>query len=100
MLNVWRTTLVTWGIFALAVPIMAMDANKVRILYVGDSSVTVGTLSAGSNFTYDQRGVSIEIAAQRILDSWRKNPRYEVTYLAGWDALGGFPRDSERLASL
>lgn len=84
--------------FLLAVIPMSDPKTKIRILYVGDSSLTAGMLSAGSNFTYDQRGVGIEIAAQKILDAWRKDPRYEVTYLTGWDALAKFPETPEALA--
>jgi uncharacterized membrane protein len=76
---------------------MAQPTGKIRVLYVGDSSVTAGTVSAGSNFTYDQRGVVVEIAAQKILDAWRKDPRYEVSYLTGWDALARFPETPEAL---
>src|SRR5574337_1178415 len=75
----------------------AMAQTKIRVLYVGDSSVTLGAVGAGSNFTYDQRGVSFEIAAQKILDAWRRNPRYEVSYLTGWDALAQFPETPEAL---
>jgi hypothetical protein len=64
---------------------MAQAPEKIRVLYVGDSDLTAGTVSASSNFTYDQRGVGITVAAQKILDAWRKDPHYEVTYLTGWD---------------
>jgi len=76
---------------------MAQTREKIRVLYVGDSAVTAGTVSAGSNFSYDQRGVVIENAAQRIIDSWRRNPRYDVTYMTGWDALAKFPETPEAL---
>jgi len=59
--------------------------------------LTPGTPSAGSNFTYDQRGVRIEIVAEKILAAWRKNPRFEVSYLTGWDALAKFPETPEAL---
>jgi uncharacterized membrane protein len=75
----------------------AQTSNKLRVLYVGDSDVTVGALSAGSNFTYDQRGVQINIAAEKILSAWRKNPKYEVSYLTGWDALAKFPETPQDL---
>jgi uncharacterized membrane protein len=76
---------------------VAQAPGKIRVLYVGDSGLTVGAVSASSNFTYDQRGVSVEVAAQRILDAWRKDPRYEVSYLTGWDALAKFPETPEAL---
>jgi uncharacterized membrane protein len=76
---------------------MAQTPGKVRVLYVGDSGLTVGAVSASSNFSYDQRGVGMEIAAEKILDAWRKNPRYEVSYLTGWDALAKFPETPEAL---
>ena len=76
---------------------MAQTPGKVRVLYVGDSGLTVGAVSASSHFSYDQRGVGMEIAAQKILDAWRKNPRYEVSYLTGWDALAKFPETPEAL---
>ncbi len=76
---------------------MAQTRGKIRILYVGDSSLTTGTLSASSNFAYDRRGVGVEITAQKILDAWRKKPSYEVTYLTGWDALAKFPETPEAL---
>lgn len=78
---------------------MAQSPERIRVLYVGDAAVTAGTVSASSNFSYDQRGVSVEIAAQKILDAWRKNPRYEVTYMTGWDALARFPETPEALAA-
>lgn len=78
---------------------MAQAPTKIRVLYAGDSGLTAGTVSAGSNFFYDQRGVSVEIAAQKILDAWRRNPRYEVTYMTGWDALAKFPETPEALAA-
>ena len=76
---------------------MAQTEGKIRVLYVGDSGLTVGAVSASSNFSYDQRGVGMDIAAQKILDAWRKNPRYEVSYLTGWDALAKFPETPEAL---
>lgn len=78
---------------------LAETRGKIRVLYVGDSGITIGAVSASSNFTYDQRGVGVEIAAQKILDAWRKNPRYEVSYLTGWDALAKFPETPEALAA-
>jgi uncharacterized membrane protein len=77
--------------------LMAQTPSKVRVLYVGDSSVTLGAAGASSNFTYDQRGVAIENAAQKIIDAWRRNPRYDVTYMTGWDALAKFPETPEAL---
>jgi uncharacterized membrane protein len=76
---------------------MAQTRGKIRVLYVGDSAITAGTLSASSNFSYDRRGVGVHIAAEKILDAWRKNPRYEVAYLTGWDALAKFPETPEAL---
>jgi len=76
---------------------MAQAPEKIRVLYVGDSAVTAGTVSASSNFTYDQRGVVIENAARRIIDAWQRNPRYDVTYMTGWDALAKFPETPEVL---
>jgi uncharacterized membrane protein len=85
-------------VFVLSVECAVAQApGKIRVLYVGDSGLTTGAVSASSNFTYDQRGVSVEVAAQRILDAWRKNPRYEVSYLTGWDALAKFPETPEAL---
>ena len=72
-------------------------SDRIRILYVGDSWLTAGTLSAFSSLTYDLRGVSVENSAQRILDAWNRNPRYEVSYLTGWDALAKFPETMEVL---
>lgn len=85
------------GLMLVAGWAMAQTQGKVRVLYVGDSSVTTGALSASSNFSYDQRGVIIENAAQGILDAWRRNPRYEVSYLTGWDALAKFPETPEAM---
>ncbi len=76
---------------------IAETPGKIRVLYVGDSGLTAGTVSASSNFFYDRRGVGVEIAAQKILDAWRKNPRFVVSYLAGWDALAQFPETPEAL---
>jgi len=90
---------IVWATFFL-VPALALaeSQGKIRILYVGDSSLTAGTPTAISNFTFDQRGVGVEIAAQKILDAWRKNPKYEVAYLTGWEALARFPETPEALA--
>ena len=77
--------------------LMAQAPSKIRVLYVGDSSVTTGAVSAASNFFYDQRGVAIENAAQKIIDAWQRNPRYSVTYMTGWDALAKFPETPEAL---
>ncbi len=76
---------------------MAQGPERIRVLYVGDSDLTAGTVAASSNFTYDQRGVGISVAAEKILDAWRKDPHYEVTYLTGWDALAKFPETPEDL---
>jgi uncharacterized membrane protein len=76
---------------------MAQTSSKIRVLYVGDSAVSTGAVSAGSNFSYDQRGVVIENAAEKIIDMWRRNPRYAVTYMTGWDALAQFPETPEAL---
>jgi uncharacterized membrane protein len=75
----------------------AVAQGRTRVLYVGDSSMTAGTTSAESNFVYDQRGVRIVIGAQKILDAWRANPRFEVSYLTAWDALAKFPETPEAL---
>ena len=79
------------------VVVFAQTSGKIRILYVGDSSVTLGAMGAGSNFSYSQNGVQIEVAAEKILNAWRKNPRFEVSYLTGWDALAQFPETPEAL---
>jgi len=93
-----RTLLGVLGVSTLAAGYLAAQPpTKIRVLYVGDSSVSAGSVSASSNFTYDQRGVGIEIAAEKILDAWRRNPRYEVSYLTGWEALAKFPETPEAL---
>ena len=96
-----KTVMCIWGVVMAAIlsgdSMLAQTPGKIRILYVGDSSVTLGAASAGSNFSYDQRGVQIEVAAEKILNAWRKNPRFEVSYLTGWDALAQFPETSEAL---
>jgi len=84
-------------LFVVAGCAMAQTGGKIRVLYVGDSALTTGAVGASSNFSYDQRGVSVEVAAQKILDAWRKNPRYEVAYLTGWEALAQFPETPEAL---
>jgi uncharacterized membrane protein len=76
---------------------MPQSKDHIRIFYVGDSWLTAGTLSAGTGFSYDLRGVSVENAAEPILERWRKNARYQVSYLAGWDVLARFPETPERL---
>jgi uncharacterized membrane protein len=76
---------------------MAQTPSKIRVLYVGDSAVSAGAVSAGSNFSFDRRGVVVENAAQKIIDMWRRNPRYDVTYMTGWDALAQFPETAEAL---
>ena len=66
-------------------------STPIRILYVGDSWLTAGTLGAFSSLTYDLRGASVENQAQRIIDHWRANPLFSVEYMTGWDALARFP---------
>lgn len=92
-----KTSLVT-VLFLVTACSLAQAQRKIHVLYVGDSSLTAGTGSAISNFAYDQRGVGVEIDAQKILDAWCKNPRYEVSYLTGWDALAKFPETPENLS--
>jgi uncharacterized membrane protein len=76
---------------------MATKNNRIRILYAGDSWLTAATWSAGSSFSYDFRGTSVEYSAEKILEEWRRNPRYEVTYMAGWDVVSKFPETTEAL---
>lgn len=71
--------------------------RPIRILYAGDSWLTAATLSSGSSFAYDIRGTSVEYSAEKIIEHWRKNPRYDVTYMAGWDVLSKFPESVEEL---
>lgn len=66
-------------------------SKPIRILYVGDSWLTAGTLGAFSSLTYDLRGASVENQAQRIIDHWRADPQFSVDYMTGWDALAKFP---------
>lgn len=66
-----KTSLVT-VLFLVTACSLAQAQRKIHVLYVGDSSLTAGTGSAISNFAYDQRGVGVEINAQKILDAWRK----------------------------
>jgi uncharacterized membrane protein len=92
-----RSTLMGLCFLVVAGCLRAQEPAKVRLLYVGDASITAGAVSADSNFSYDRRGVGVEIAAQKILDAWRRNPRYEVSYLTGWEALAQFPETPEAL---
>ncbi|MGA7409762.1 MAG: hypothetical protein WBW33_04710, partial [Bryobacteraceae bacterium] len=57
--------------------------KPIRILYVGDSWLTAGTLGAFSSLTYDLRGASVENQAQRIIDHWRASPLLSVEYMTG-----------------
>lgn len=74
-----------------------MSDRRISILYVGDSWLTAGTVSAFSSLTYDFRGVVVENWAEKILNWWRANPRYQVEYLTGWDALAKFPETTESI---
>jgi uncharacterized membrane protein len=76
---------------------MSEKSRQTRILFAGNSWLTATTLSAGSSFAYDLRGVSVENTVESILAAWRKNPRYDVTYLAGWDVLARFPETPQDL---
>lgn len=76
----------------------SQSPGKIRLLYVGDSAIVAGTVSASSNFTYDRRGVGIFNDAERILNIWREDPRFDVTYMPGWDALAKFPETPADLA--
>ena len=69
----------------------------IRILYVGDSWLTAGTLGAFSSLTYDLRGASVENQAQHVIDHWRRNPLFQVDYMTGWDALARFPETPEAI---
>lgn len=73
------------------------NRDRISILYVGDSWLTAGTVSAFSSLTYDFRGVAVENWAEKILNWWRANPRYQVDYLTGWDALAKFPETPEAI---
>jgi len=97
MNSVNRRDFIRLSALATAAPGASVAQGKTRILYVGDSSMTAGTTTAGTNFFYDDRGVRIVIDAQKILDAWRSNPRLEVSYLTGWDALAKFPETPEAL---
>lgn len=75
------------------------EANKrIRILYAGDSWFTATSLSVASSFSYDLRGASVDNSAEKILELWRRNPRYEVSYIAGWDVVSKFPETPEALS--
>ena len=76
---------------------MAESKGKLRILYAGSSWMTAITLSTASSFSYDLRGAAVENTAESILSTWRRNPRYDVTYLTAWDALAKFPETPEAL---
>jgi uncharacterized membrane protein len=71
--------------------------TAIRILYVGDSWMTAGTLGAFSSLTYDLRGASVENQAQHVIDHWRANPLFNVDYMTGWDALSHFPETDEAI---
>ena len=66
-------------------------AGRLRILYAGSSWMTAITLSAASSFSYDLRGAAVENTAETILDQWRKDARFDVSYMTSWDALAKFP---------
>ena len=72
-------------------------SKPIRILYVGDSWMTAGTLGAFSSLTYDLRGASVENQAQRIIDHWRSDPQFSVDYMTGWDALARFPETRDAI---
>ena len=75
MNSVNRRDFIRLSALAATVPSANGAKGKARVLYVGDSSMTAGTTSPGSNFTYDQRGVKIAIDAEKILEAWRRNSR-------------------------
>ncbi len=80
---------------------MARKADKLRILYAGSSWMTAITLSTASSFSYDLRGAARwKNTAEAILAQWRKDPRFEVTYLTSWDALAKFPETPEALKAI
>jgi uncharacterized membrane protein len=72
-------------------------SKPIRILYVGDSWLTAGTLGAFSSLTYDLRGAMVENQAQHVIDHWRADPRFAVDYMTGWDALARFPETPEAI---
>ena len=72
--------------------------QRIRILYAGDSWFTAASLSVASSFSYDLRGASMDNSAEKILESWRRNPRYEVSYIPGWDVVSKYPETPEALS--
>ena len=76
---------------------MPNATRPIRILYVGDSWLTGGTLSAFSSLTYDLRGVSVENQAEKIIENWRASPDFGVDYVTAWDALARFPETEDAL---
>jgi uncharacterized membrane protein len=71
--------------------------TKAKILYVGHSWVTVLSLSAGSSFAYDLRGLNVENGADRIVEHWRRDSRFDITHMPGWDVLSKFPESLDDL---
>jgi uncharacterized membrane protein len=77
---------------------MAESKGELRMLYARSSWMTAITLSTATGFSYDLRGATVENTAESILSTWRRNPRYEVTYLTAWDALAKFPETPDALS--
>ncbi len=92
-----------WYAMIVFLLLMAMPhegwTKKIRVLYVGDAGVMLGPNVIASPFYYEQKGYSVQIWCQPVLDALNAEPDITVEHMANWDALAKFPETPEAIAA-
>lgn len=70
----------------------------IKVLYVGDAAGVLGPNYIASPFNVENKGFSIHIWCQPVLDALNSDPDIEVKHLTNWDAYRDFPRSPEDFA--
>jgi uncharacterized membrane protein len=70
----------------------------IKVLYVGDAAGVLGPRFIASPFNVENKGFSIHIWCQPVLDALNSDPEIEVTHLTNWDAYGKFPKTPEEFS--
>ncbi|MGQ9616921.1 MAG: glutamine amidotransferase [Spirochaetota bacterium] len=67
----------------------------IKVLYVGDAAGVLGPRFIASPFNLENKGFSIHIWCQPVLDALRADGEIEVTHMTNWDAYRDFPKTPE-----
>lgn len=67
----------------------------IKVLYVGDAAGVLGPTYIASPFNVENKGFSIHIWCQPVLDALNDDPGIEVDHLTNWDAYRDFPKTPE-----